>query len=349
MEYNDTFRDAATLTAVARGAADAVESADPLTPFLPSVESVTLDFDLDADVLALPRAASFRSFDATAPYGKEKSIGSRKGSLPASSIALRLNEYQQLRMRQASNDAIGAALERKALLNGQSLAIRAIFARGDLIANGSVTLAQENGITTVIDFGRPGGNTVTAGTPWSTITSTPLTDILTWLAYYNTLNGGPTNTVITSTNVLNALAVNTSMIAAARGSNGGSGLTRIAPGEVLAVLAAYGLTNVITYDKQYEDITGTTRRVIPFDRFILVPSSDSGFVGDAGPVGQTLWGVPAEAFEDTYGISADDQAGIFAAAFKAPNPERLEVLNSSIFLPVGSTAGVKGTMSADVL
>jgi hypothetical protein len=348
MVYNDTFRTATELTGAARGAADAVEAADALTPFLPSVESVTLDFDLDADVLALPRAASFRSYDATAPYGKEKSVGSRKGSLPAASIKLQLGEYQQLRLRGASNEAIGAAIERKASQNGQSLAIRAIFARGDLIANGSVTLAQENGLTTVIDFGRPGGNTVTAGTVWSNIASTPITDILAWQAYYSALNGGPTNTVITSTQVLNALAVNTSVIADARG-NASSGLTRVAPNEVLGVLAKYGITNVIVYDKQYEDITGTTRRVIPSDRFIFVPSSDSGFVGDAGPVGQTLWGVPAEAFEDEYGISADDQAGIFAAAFKASDPERIDVLNSSIFLPVGSTAGVKGTMSADVL
>jgi len=348
VDYNDTFRDASTLTAVARGAADAVEAQDPLTQFLPSAESITLDFDLDADVLALPRAASFRSFDAVAPYGKEKAIGSRKGSLPASSIALRVNEYQQLRLRQASDDAIGEAIERKALLNGQSLAIRAILARGDLIANGSVTLSQENGITTVIDFGRPGGNTVTAATPWSTITSLPLTDILAWQAYYSALNGGPTDTVITSTNVMTALATNTSIIAAAKGNNS-TGLTRIAPGEVLSVLAAYGITNVIIYDKQYEDITGTVRRVIPFDRFIFVPSANAGFVGDTGPIGQTLWGVPAEAFEDEYGIGVGDQAGIFAAAFKAPNPERIEVLNSSIFLPVGSTAGVKGTMSADVL
>ncbi|WP_382307291.1 major capsid protein [Herbiconiux sp. UC225_62] len=347
--YNDTFRTAADLTAVARGAADAVEAADALTPFLPSVESQTLDFDLDADVLALPRSASFRSFDAAAPFGKEKSVGSRKGSLPAASIMLRVNELDQLRFRQASDDAIGASVERKALLSGQSLAIRAIFARGDLIANGSVTLTAENGLTTVIDFGRPGGNTITAGTVWSNIASTPLTDILSALAYYNTLNGGPTDTAITSTNVLNALAVNTSVIAAARGSNGGSGLTRIAPGEVLSVLAAYGLTDVVAYDKQYEDVTGTTRRVIPNDRFILVPSRNTGLVGDTGPVGQTLWGVPAEALEDSYGIGGGDQAGIFAAAFKDSNPERIEVLASSIFLPVGSTAGVKGTVSLDVL
>jgi hypothetical protein len=346
--YNDTFRSATELTGVARGAADAVEAADALTPLMPSVDSFTLDFDLDADELALPRAASFRSFDATAPYGKEKSIGSRKGSLPASSIKLKLGEYSQLRMRQASDDAIGDAIERKARQNGQSLAIRAILARGDVIANGSVTLAQENGLTTVIDFGRPAGNTVAAGTVWSNPASTPLTDILAWLAYYNVLNGGPTNSVITSTQVMNALAINTSIITAARGSSS-TGLTRIAPAEVLSVLAAYGLTNVTVYDKQYEDQFGVTRRVIAADRFILVPSTDGGFFGDAGPLGQTLWGVPAEAFEDSYGVTGEDRAGIFAAAFKESDPERIDVLNSSIFLPAASTAGLKGTMSADVL
>ena len=345
--YNDTFRSASDLTATARGAADAVEAADALTAFLPSSESQTLDFDLDADALALPRSASFRSFDAAAPLGKEKSVGSRKGSLPPASIMLRVNELDQLNLRQASDDAIGAAIERKALLTGQALAIRAIFARGDLIANGSVTLA-ENGLTTVVDFGRPSGNSITVGTVWSNIASTPITDILSAQAYYNTLNGGPTNTAITSTNVLNALAVNTSMIAAARGS-GSSGLTRIAPTEVLSVLASYGITNVIVYDKQYEDVTGTTRRVIPQDRFILVPSTDTGLIGDTGPIGQTLWGVPAEAFETAYGIGGEDQAGIFAANFKDSNPERMEVLASSIFLPVGSTAGIKGTVSMDVL
>ena len=348
MVYNDTFRDAATLTGAARGAADAVEAADALTPFLPSVDSFTLDFDLDADVLALPRSASFRSFDATAPYGKEQSVAGRKGSLPASSIKLKLGEYSQLQMRQASVDAIGDALERKAVKNAQSLAIRAIFARGDLIANGSVTLAQENGLTTVIDFGRPGGNTVTAGTAWSNIASTPINDWLTWNAYYDTLNGGPTDTVITSSVVLNALSLNTQIISAARGTSS-SGLLRISRAEVLSVMAQYGgYTNVIVYDKQYEDITGTTRRVINSDRFLLVPSSD-GFFAEAGPVGQTLWGVPAEAFEESYGIAEEDRAGIFAAAFKDSDPERLDVLDSSIFLPVGSTSGVRGTFSADVL
>lgn len=348
MGYNDTFRDAETLTGVARGAADAVEAADPLTQFLPSVESMTLDFDLDADELGLPRAASFRSFDATAPYGKEKAIGSRKGSLPASSIKLRLNEYSQLRLRQASDDAIGAAIERKALQNGQSLAIRAIFARGDLIANGSVTLSAENGLTTVIDFGRPGGNNITAGTVWSNPAAPAVTDILSALGYYDTLNGGPTDTAITSTAVLNALSTNLQFIASATGRSD-SGLTRINRGAVLQVLADNGISNVIVYDKQYEDITGTTRRVIPQDRFILVPSTNTFSGAESGPIGRTLWGVPAEAFETEYGIAVDDQAGIFAAAFKSSDPERIDVLDSSIFLPVGSTAGIKGTVSMDVL
>jgi Phage major capsid protein E len=347
--YNDTFRSASDLTGIARGAADAVEAADVLTTFLPSAESATLDYDLDADTLGLPRAASFRAYDATAPYGKEKSIGTRKGSLPASSIKLPLGELQQLRFRQAGDDEIGAALERKARNNGQSIAIRAIFARGQAIADGIVTMAGENGLTVAIDFGRPAGHTVAAGTAWSNIAATAINDLLGWQATYDAANGGQATTAITSSAVLNALALNTQFIAAAT-RLGSSGLTRISRADVLSVLADYAnIQDVIVYDKQYEDITGATSRVIPQDRFILTPPRDAGIVGDSGPVGSTLWGVPAEAFESSYGISGTDQPGIFTAAFKDNDPERLDVLSSSIFLPVPSTSGVKATFSADVL
>lgn len=346
--YDPSVRTASDLTGVARGAADAVEGADALTPFLPSNEDLTLDFNLDADTLALPRAASFRAYDATAPYGKEKSVGTRKGSLPASSIKLRVGEYDELKLRGAGNDALGAALERQARANGQSIAIRAIFARGEAIDTGKVTMEAENGLTVEIDFGRPSDQTVTAGTVWSTVSADAIGNIDSWQSVFNTANGGIADGVITSSSVLAALAKNTGFIAAATGS-GSSGLTRISRADVLSVLADYGLTDIIVYDKQYEDVTGTVRRVIGQDKFLLVPSRNNGLVGDTGPLGQTLWGVPAEALNATYGVGGGDEAGIFAAAFAGNDPEGEDVLASSIFLPVLSTQGVKATVSADVL
>lgn len=341
--YNDTYRSATDLTGVARGAADAVEALDPLTRFMPSVESVTLDYNLDADELGLPAAASFRSYDATAPYGKELSVGSRKGSLPASSQKLRLGELQALRLRQASDEAIGTAMERKAANVGQAIAIRAIFARGEAIANGKVSMDDENGITVEIDFGRAGSHTVSAGTVWSNIAAGVIADLLTWQAVLD----APADTAITSSTVLNALSLNTEFIKQVKGSD--TTLTRISREDVLQVIRDFAqIDNVIVYDKSYTDMTGATRRVIPSDRFLLVPNADGG-LGEVGAIGQTLWGVPAEAFEDDYGISIDDAAGIFSGSFKDTDPERFDILGSSILLPVPSAAGLKGTLSADVL
>lgn len=346
--YDPSVRTASDLTGVARGAADAVEAQDALTPYLPSAESLTLDFNLDADELKLPRAASFRSYDATAPYGAEKSVGTRKGSLPASSIKYRLGEWDQLKLRGASDDGLGVALERKSRIGGQSVAVRSILARGQAIDTGKVTLEGENGLTVEIDFGRPSANTVTAGTVWSTTSADAIADIDSWQTVFRTANGGIADGVITSSAVLAALAKNTGFIAAATG-NGDSGLTRISRADVLSVLADYGLNDIVVYDKQYEDTTGVTRRVISEDKFLLVPSRNSSLVGETGPLGQTLWGVTSEALNGTYGVGGGEEAGIFSAAFHDPDPEGEDVLVSSIFLPVLSTQGVKATVSADVL
>jgi len=348
--YDPSIRDASDLTAIARGAADAVEAQDALTPYLPSAENQTLDFNLDADELKLPRAASFRAYDATAPYGKEKSIGTRKGSLPASSTKLRVGEYDTLRLRGAGDDALGAALESKATHNGQSIAVRAIFARGEAIQTGKVTMEGENGLTLEIDFGRPAGQTVTAGTPWSTTSADAIADIDSWqqVLMSDDSVGAPAAGAITSTKVLSDLAKNAGFIAASTGRSD-SGLTRISRADVLSVLADYGLTDIVVYDTQYEDVSGSWTRVISDDQFILVPSRSTGLVGSTGPLGQTLWGVPSEALNDTYGISGGDIAGIFAAAFHEPDPEGVDVLASSIFLPVLSTIGAKSALAATVL
>jgi hypothetical protein len=346
--YDPSFRSASDLTATTRGAADAVEAADALTPYLPSAESVTLDYDLASDALDLPPAASFRAYDATAPYGKENAVGSRKGSLPASSIKLRLGELDQLRLRGAGADEIGAALDRKAVNNGQSIAVRAVFARGDAIQHGSISLEGENGLTVEVDFGRPSDQTVTAGTVWSTAGADAVANILAWQDVFDAAHGGIATGAITSSAVLRALSTNTSFIEAFFGRTDGTP-SRISRADVLSVLADQGITDVVVYDKQYTDVKGVTGRVISQDQFILVPGRNDGLAGDVGPLGQTLWGVPSEALQPAYGVGGGDQAGIFAAAFKQSDPEGVEVLASSIFLPVVSSAGIKSTVAATVL
>lgn len=337
------FRTAVQLTVEARAAADVTTDADALSGYLPPVENQTLDFDLDNDTVGLPRAATFRSYDASAPYGREESVGGRKGKLPAASIKLPLGELQQLQLQGAGADTIGDALERKARQNGQSIAIRAILARGEAISTGQVTL-NENNLTTVVNFGRNAGHSVAATTPWSNPTAQALSEFLAWQTVYRNTNGADAQGVILSSQILAYLCVNEEFIAAAMGT-GSSGLNRISPADVRSVLASYGTTDVIVYDGQYKDHTGANVRPIAADRFVLVPPR--GLVSlESGPLGTTQWGVPAEALQTQYGISESDRPGVFAGAFSRTDPEGIDVLASAIFLPVLGDPDL--TLSADV-
>jgi hypothetical protein len=343
--YNDDYISASELTAEARGAADAVTADDALSAFLPDQENDTLDYDLDAETLGLARAATFRSYDATAPFGRERSVGTKKGSLPAASIKLPLGELQQLRLRGASNDTIAAALVRKARVNGQSIAVRAILARGEAISTGKVTL-NENEIVQTIDFGRPAGHTVIATTPWTSQTAKPLSEIRAWQTTYAAANGQRAQSATFSSDILTALATNPEVISVAVGR--GSDLPSfITDDQVFATLRSVGIIDPIVYDKQVEDVGGTIRRVVAADLFVLGPARQGTLALDGGPLGSTQWGIPAESFQPSYGLSDGDQAGIFAGAFSHTDPEGMYVLASSIFLTVLRNA--KATFAADVL
>lgn len=330
--YNGTIRTADELSAEARGAADAVEAADLLAQLLPSIETEDLDYDLSAGVQSLPKSASFRAYDATAPYGKETSVGSKKGSLPASSVKFALGELAKLKMRGASNDALGDNLERKARTAGQSIAIRSILARGEALSTGAVTMSGENGLTLEIDFGRDPSLSASVGTTWSNVAAPAYADLLAGQAALRAVNGGDGRGAVVSSQILNDLSLNTGFIAQAKGTTS-SGLTRITRAEVLAILQDLGITDVRVYDEQYTDQFGNTVRPIAADKFLLVASLDGGF-GEAGPLGVTQWGVPAEALNDAYGIADGDRPGIFAAQFDRTDPEGSDVLGSSIFLPI---------------
>lgn len=343
MTIHTGFRTPVQLTAEARAAADIVEAADPLTALLPSVENRTLDFDLDNDSVGLPRAAVFRSYDATAPYGREESVGSRKGKLPAASLKLPLGELDQLRIQGAGSDTIGAALERKARQNAVSIAIRAIIARGELISTGKVTL-NENNLVAEIDFGRDASLTTVAGVLHSNTAADAVAHHLAWLATYRLFNGGNPGTTWVSEQYLSYLSVNTSIIALAYPGTA-TAPTRITRDAVVAVLIALGHRRIRVYDEQYKDYVGNDVRPIAADRMVFTPSTDTVTI-DGGPLGSTQWGVPAEALNSTYGIAESEQAGIFAGAFGRTDPEGMDVLASSIFLPVPND--INSTMAIEV-
>lgn len=345
MVYSNSFRSAAQLTAAARAASDAVLGSFQLPGFLPNVDNFGLSYDFDVNSLQLTEAATFRAYDAEAPYGKTTGAQSRQGKLPAISRKLRVSEYDQLSLY-GQTDAIGAKFDDYAERIGAQIAARVAYAQGQAVETGKVTI-NENKLIFTIDFARASGHTVTAGTAWSTTSANALGDLTSWRATYVATNGFAPAVAMMSTSVMAALQKNTSIIGAATGLASGSLPAIISQDQVRAVFASYGFGQIVINDDQVV-YNGSNTRIIGNTKLVWLPSAGGLQLGGVGgTLGRTDWGIPAEAINPQYGITGAEMPGIFAAAFHDDDPEGHDVLGSAIALPVLSSANA--TFAAAVL
>lgn len=343
MAINTAFRSPAQLTAVARAALEVADGEAYLSQFLPARDNLSLSYNFDVNAVNLAEAASFRAYDAEAPYTRAPGAASQSGKLPPASIKLPVSEYDELRLYNAGNEAVGAKLEEYATRLGAAIGARAEAARGEAIETGELTV-DENGLSFTIDYGRDSGNTATAGTDWDAATgATPLDDLQTWIDTYTDANGSAPGVLLLSTKVLAALSKNTDTIEAIVGSSAAP--SRVSYADVKSLLNGYGIGQTVVYDRKV-NIGGVSTRVTSDSKVILLPASD-GAPLLAGALGTTDFGVPAEAINTDYGIPVAERPGVFAGAFGRTDPEGLDVLASSIFLPVLSNANA--TFAATVL
>lgn len=337
MAIAQDIRTAVQLTAEARAAAQVASTRYALEAYLPNVDNYALTFNFDVNQVDINEAASYRSFNTEAEYGKTGGSASRSGKLPPISLKYHVDELEQLTLY-GQDDAIGDTLERYARRVGSAIAARVELARGQGIETGKVEL-NERDLKFTIDFGRSASHTVTAGTVWSNVAATPITDLDTWAAVYRATNGAGPGATLLSGRILAVLQKNADLIKLAVGR--GSDLpSRISVDDVRSVLSSYGYGDVRVFD---EVINGA--RVISDDKVIFLPTSNISL--DGGALGTTDWGIPAESIRPEYGIPASDRPGIFAGAFTHEDPEGTNVLGSAIVLPVIKNANA--TFAADVL
>lgn len=345
MDYSKAFRTATQLTGIARAAADALLASFQLPAWLPSKDNFGLSYNFDINSLQLTDAATFRSYDAEAPFGKTPGATSRQGKLPPISRKLRVSEFDELTLFRQT-DAIGSKFEDYAERLGGQVAARIALAQGNAVETGQITI-NENKLIFTIDFGRNGGNAVTAGTLWSTITAPALTDLATWKATYVALNGYPPAVAMISTAIMSALQKNQSIIGAAVGQAVANQPPIISQDQVRAVFQQYGYGRIVINDDQVV-VAGVTTRILSSQKLIWLPESGGLNLGGAGGVlGRTDWGIPAEAINSEYGISGSDMPGLFSAAFHDNDPEGHNVLASAIALPVVESANA--TFAAGVI
>lgn len=296
-----------------------------LEDYLPNNNRDRIDWSTTTAGADNTPAASVRAFDAPAPIGSRPGFTRASGSLPPISQKIVLTEGESLMLRalqgsDAANDELIDAIYDDAARMVKSVHARVELARGDVLTDGVVTIA-ENGQQFSIDYGVPSAHKVTVGTTWANPAADALSDQMNWLEVYAETTGGLTPGVaIASTNVIGQMLRNTSL-------NGGTQMTFTGMNEVLV---ANGLPPVTRYDVQITNANGTSQRVIPTDRLIWLPDPDDARAGE------TQFGTTREATKLSQDgiLPESDRAGVIAMVWETEDPVQTWTKGTAIALPV---------------
>lgn len=326
--------DPATLTGYVRASlADYEANRGQLARFLPNREVADTTVRFRAGSRGLTEVANFRAFDA------EPEVGRRQGGkrvtidLPALGQNIPVGEYEQLRLRNASDDAM-----LREILNTVPAVVRAVadrieLLRGTVLTTGKATVNQSNfGFDD--DFGRSASHTVTAGSLWTTATVDRLGDLEAWSDTYEATNGAKPGAALMSRRVFRALAsgeqFQTQLL---------NGAARPATEQqVRDIVSAAGLPDIIVYDRRV-NVAGTATRVVADDRILLLPEPVETDDYEGTELGATYWGQTLTSTLPEWGIADSEMPGIVAGVYRNEKPPAIaEVVSDAIALPVLANA-----------
>lgn len=299
-----------------------------LDRFLPNREIPDLEYRIRTGTLTDTETAEYRSFDTPAPMsGRSGSVNTIIGKLGPVSRQIPLGEEEFLRIRaleRNTNDPIIEAIYNDAELMIRAVQARVELARGDLINDGKVTIA-ENGLILEADFGRKAALRVTSPTVWTNPASTILTDLLGWLQVYVDTNGAEPSSILMPRVRIGNFALNTEMreYASANGTTPG----RINRQTIDNIFANEGLPPIETYDATVR-VNRVATRILPLNKVFLTPPQ-------GGLFGQTFYGPTAEALKlRAKGLIKQEAVpGIVAVVTETDHPVQTYTVGTAIALP----------------
>jgi hypothetical protein len=272
----------------------------------------------------LLEAAEFRAYDAEPGFGAREGISRVTGELPPIGQQYVLDEYNNLRLRNAGEE-IRNLLLRDAARIAKQIDIRMEYARAEALVSATVTL-NERGVQATVDFARSGTHSVTAAVAWSDhATSTPISDLQAWSDTYAETNGQRPGAILMSLQARGHLLRN----AEVQGQVFPLAATapQVTVTQLNTVLADFDLPPITVYDAKARR-AGTVQRYIAADKVLLLPPR-----GNA--LGATLYGTTLEAQEPEYGFGGADLPGLVVGAFKQKTtPIRVFTIGSAIALPI---------------
>ena len=335
--------DPADLTGYARESlADYERRQGSLAVFLPNREVADIVARFVKGATGLVDVAKFRAFDAEPEIGKRQSRGRVTLELPAVGQNIPVSEYEQLRAR-GGNVSDQQVLD--TILSTTDVVVRAVSdaverMRGIVLTTGKATISE---IGADDDFGRSGGNSVTAAASWATASTDIIGHLQTWVDAYVAANGTEPGAMLTSRKVIRYMAKSDQFKTALIG-----GAARPASlQDVNDTIMAEGLPPIVPYNRQVS-VAGSTTKVIADDKVLLLPApvESNDFAGTE--LGATFWGRTLTSLDAEWNIGSDEQPGLVAGVYRNPKPPMgIEVISDAIALPVLANADL--SFIADVV
>jgi hypothetical protein len=325
--------DPATLTGFVRAdLADYEANRNTLAAFLPNRTINDIIVRFSSGGAGLTDVAMYRAYDAETRIQSGPAAQRQTVELPPLGSKTRVSEYDRLRSIGAdSPEAVLTSIERVAVQRARAVADRVEVARGAAIVSGAVSI-NENEFIATADFGRAAGHTVTAGTLWSAGSPTPLSDLASWTQTYIDANGQAPGAILMSTAGITALQ-RTADFRTSAVQLGGTLPGLISVDGVNGVLSGFGLPPIVRYDRTVR-VAGSTQRVIPANRVILLPAQVGIDDSEGTDLGGTVWGRTLEAQEPNYNLTPSDQPGLVVGAYKDDDPLSVWVRSAAIALPI---------------
>lgn len=311
----DAYVSATDLTAFVRQVP--VDQSYVLNQIFPDVYTDTLEAEFGESVTTT-RAAKARAWDAPPMPGKRDSFSVSRVKLPAVSQFLGRGERDRLEMERLrsggqNTTAIEQAIFDDAENNARSILARVEMMRGDLLADGKITLTELGGLEA--DFGTPSEHFVTAATPWTTYaTADILSNLRAWNTVYRARNGFGFGGMWMPEEILFHMLQNQAIRDIwANGAGNAAGF--VTQEQLNQTLQTYRLPPILgTYDAKV-DVDGVITNILPADKVIFVPPAGVR-------LGRTQWGTTATALEaQSAGVQlVGSPAGMVAVIDKDARP-----------------------------
>lgn len=310
----------------------------------PELNTRELTFEYVQAQNRLPIQATVQAFGAETPIASREGIEKITGSVVKIARKINLDERDMIALRR---EGLGdKAQVMNSIYNDldnliMSVRDRQEAMRIEALSTGAIVL-NENGLKMTLDYGMPADHkvTLTSTAKWDApTTATPLDNIQAWVQKIVDDTGVSPTRALTSNKVVANLLKNTAIRQMIWGDNGAT--RAISLMQLNQQLTSMGLPIIGVYDAQtrIEDPntgTKTTRRFLPDNMFILMPSEI---------LGNTLMGPTAESMLSD-AISVDEMAGLWGVVYQEADPPAIWTKVSAVSIP--TFPGVKEVFAATV-